>query len=139
MNHENNNGPLLLSQRIIQICLFLFAFIALLGGAVQFNLGEPDVNARLDNIHRFMAGVYFGCGTICAWAGWTVRKQQTLILLIAFTVFTAGMGRVLSMSKVGIPEPHSLWLGYLVPELTLPVVVVIAYWYSQNKLKASGI
>ena len=135
MSTENHDGPLLLSQRVIQICLFLFAFIALLGGAFQFYSGEPEVNARLDNVHRFMAGIYFGCGTICAWAGWTVRKQKTLILLIAFTVFTAGMGRVLSMSKVGIPEPQSVWLGYLIPELTLPIIVVLAYWNTQNKLK----
>jgi hypothetical protein len=28
-------------------------------------LGQPDTAARLDNIHRFMAGIYLGTGIIC--------------------------------------------------------------------------
>jgi hypothetical protein len=30
------------------------------------------------------------------------------------------------MAKVGLPQPKALWLGYLVPELVLPIVVVVA-------------
>lgn len=137
MSTEIKDSPLLLSQRITQIGLFLFAFIALTGGAVQFFLGEPEVSARLDNIHRFMAGVYFGCGTICAWAAWNIRTQGTLVMLIALCGFMGGLGRVLSMSKVGIPEPHALWLGYLTPELAVPVIIVITHLYSQNQLKVN--
>ena len=46
------------SQRVVQVCLFLVAAIAMFGGALQMVLGEPDVSPRLDNVHRFMAGVY---------------------------------------------------------------------------------
>ena len=46
-----------------------------------------------------------GTGLICLWAG---------------------CSRLLSMRKVGLPEPKGLWIGYLVPELVLPVVVVAA-------------
>ena len=60
--------PLLPSQRIAQICLFLFAAIAIFGGILQMYLGEPDTTPRLDNIHRFLAGVYLACGFICFWA-----------------------------------------------------------------------
>ena len=37
----------------------MLAVIALFGGGLQMYLGEPETNPRLDNIHRFMAGVYF--------------------------------------------------------------------------------
>ena len=30
------------------------------------------------------------------------------------------------MTKVGLPEPKALWLGYLVPELVLPILVAVA-------------
>jgi hypothetical protein len=114
------------SQRIVQVCLFLFAAIALSGGALQMYLGQPETTPRLDNVHRFLAGIYFGCGLICLWAGITVRQQRTLVLLLGLSVFLAGMGRLWSMRIVGLPEPPALWLGYLVPELLVSVLMVVA-------------
>ncbi|MGQ3083922.1 MAG: DUF4345 domain-containing protein [Hydrogenophaga sp.] len=118
--------PLRPSQRVVQIGLFLVAAIALAGGALQLFLGQPDTTPRLDNVHRFMAGVYFGSGLIAGWAGATVRQQGTLVYLIAFTVLSAGIGRLVSISQVGLPQPAAVWLGYLVPELLLPFVLFIA-------------
>jgi hypothetical protein len=117
---------MLLSQRIVQVSLFLLSAIALFGGTLQMVLGQPDTSPRLDNVHRFMAGIYFGCGLICLWAALTIQQQNTLVFLIAFSVFLAGCGRLLSISKVGIPEPHAVWLGYLVPELLLPLIIAAA-------------
>jgi hypothetical protein len=123
---------LLASQRVVQICLFLVTAIALSGGALQMYLGEPQSGARLDNVHRFMAGIYFGSGLIALWAGATIRQQGTLIYLIAFNVFLAGTGRLVSISQVGIPEPPALWIGYLCPELIVPFVMAIAHAISQR-------
>ena len=120
-------APLLVSQIVVQVCMFLFAAISLFGGTLQFVLGQPSTTPRLDNVHRFMAGVYFGSGLICLWAGFTIRQQGTLVFLIAIAVFLAGAGRLVSMSKVGLPKPYALWLGYLVPELVVPCIVVAAH------------
>jgi hypothetical protein len=119
-------ASMLPSQRVVQVCLFLLSGIALMGGTLQMVLGQPDTAPRLDNVHRFMAGIYFGCGLICFWAALTIRQQDTLVFLIAASVFIAGCGRLLSIGKVGIPEPHAVWLGYLVPELLLPIVIAVA-------------
>lgn len=119
--------PLLPSQRVVQVCLYFVAAIAVLGGSLQLYLGEPQVSARLDNVHRFMAGVYLSTGIISLWAASTIRNQGTLVYLLALGVFFAGIGRVLSISQVGLPEPHALWLAYLIPELTLPVVIAVAH------------
>ena len=124
--------PLPVSQRIVQICLFLLSAVALFGGALQIYLGQPETAPRLDNVHRFMAGIYFGCGLICLWAAFTIRNQNTLVFLIAFSVFLAGCGRLLSISKVGIPQPPAVWLGYLVPELVVPWVMVIAQIFTNR-------
>jgi hypothetical protein len=128
-----SNEPLLPSQRVVQICLFLFAAIGLLGGALQMSLGEPETLPRLDNVHRFMAGVYLGTGFINLWAAITIRQQGTLVYLVALGVLLAGIGRLWSISVVGLPEPAAVWLGYLVPELLLPVVVVIAHTMTQRR------
>jgi hypothetical protein len=95
-------------QRVVQVCLFLFAAIALTGGALQMVLGQPETTPRLDNVHRFMAGVYFSSGVISLWAAITVRMQETLVYLLALGVFLAGVGRLVSIAKVGLPEPAAL-------------------------------
>ncbi len=119
--------PLTLSQIVVQVCLFVFAAIALFGGSLQFYLGQPDTSPRLDNVHRFMAGVYFSTGLICLWAAITIRRQDTLVYLLALGVFLAGCGRVVSIRKVGLPQPAAVWLAYLIPELVLPIVVTVAH------------
>lgn len=124
-------APLSTSQFIVQICLFIVAAIAMLGGALQMVLGQPDTSARLDNVHRFMAGVYFSTGLINLWAALTIRQQGFLVYLLALGVLLAGMGRVVSISKVGLPKPTGVWLGYLIPELVLPIVIVVAHRASQ--------
>ena len=122
-------GSLATSQIIARVCLFAFSAIAIFGGSLQMVLGQPDTSPRLDNVHRFMAGIYLSMGVICAWAAITIREQGTLVYLIAGGVFVAGCGRLLSMSKVGLPEPKAVWLGYLAPELLLPWVLAIAHAY----------
>lgn len=123
----NTQTALSSAQLVVQICLFLVAAIAVFGGSLQMYLGQPSTSARLDNVHRFMAGVYLSTGIICFWAAITIRQQGTLVYLLALGVFLAGTGRLLSIAKVGLPEPRAVWLGYLAPELVLPIVIVLAH------------
>ena len=121
-----------ISQRIVQICLFLVTAIALTGGTLQMVLGQPDTVPRLDNVHRFLAGVYLGSGFIALWAAITIRQQGVLVYLIALNVFLAGTGRLISMSIVGLPQPSAVWLGYLIPELLVPCIIVLAHRASRH-------
>ena len=122
------NTELLTSQLIVQIGLFIVALIAIAGGLLQMYLGQPDTSPRLDNVHRFMAGVYFSTGLINLWATITIQQQGFLVYLLAFGIFFAGIGRLISIRKVRLPKPSALWLGYLVPELGLPFVIAIAHY-----------
>ena len=119
-------------QAIVQACLFLVAAIACVGGALQMVLGQPDTSSRLDNVHRFMAGVYFSTGLIALWAGLTVRSQGFLVYLLALGVLLAGTGRLVSIRKMGLPKPAGVWLAYLVPELVLPFVMAISQFLSRG-------
>jgi len=125
--------PLTPSQLVVRVCLFLVAAIAMFGGTVQLILGQPDTSPRLDNVHRFMAGVYLSVGFICLWAAITVRQQGFLVYLLALGVLFAGLGRVLSIAMVGLPEPRALWIGYMVPELVLPFVMAAAHYLGTRK------
>jgi len=119
-----------LSQHIAQVGLLLVAVIAIFGGSLQMYLGQPDTSPRLDNVHRFMAGVYLATGIICLWAGITIRQQGVLVYLLSLGVLLAGIGRLVSISKVGLPKPTAVWLGYLIPELVLPFVIAGAQYTS---------
>src|SRR6266850_4846785 len=121
---EEDSSMLPASQRAVQICLFILAAIALFGGVLQMSLGQPETAPRLDNLHRFLAGIYLGCGIIAAWAAITIRQQGTLVYLLALAVFLAGIGRLISMAKVGMPEPYALWLAYVMSELLIPCIMV---------------
>jgi hypothetical protein len=120
-------SPMLMSQCVVQVCLFLVSAIAVLGGSLQMYLGQPDTAPRLDNVHRFMAGVYLSTGLINFWAASTIRHQGMLVYLLALGVLLAGIGRLVSISQVGLPAPSAVWLGYLIPELLLPVVIAGAH------------
>ncbi|HEY9165073.1 MAG TPA: DUF4345 family protein [Candidatus Kryptonia bacterium] len=117
-------------QVVVQICLFIVSAIAIIGGSLQFYLGEPKVSPRLDNVHRFRAGVYLSTGFISLWAALTVRQQGFLIYLLALGVLMAGLGRVLSIWKVGLPEPKWVWRAYLIPELLIPFIIAVAHYLS---------
>ena len=116
--------PILLSQRVIQVCLFLLAAVALLGGTLQMALGQPETTPALDNIHRFLAGIYLSMGPLAIWVALTIRRHSTLIFLLAFSAFMGGVGRLVSMSIVGLPD--SRFLIYLIPELSIPFVMIAA-------------
>jgi hypothetical protein len=126
------------TQRVVQVCLFLVAAIALFGGSLQMLLGQPETTPRLDNVHRFMGGVYLSTGVISLWAAITIRQQGTLVYLIAFAVLMAAVGRLVSMSKVGLPEPAGVWLGYLIPELVFPVIIAAAHWATHRSQTTRG-
>lgn len=122
-----SEAPLLASQMVVRVCLFLVAAIAIFGGALQMYLGQPNTEPRLDNVHRFMAGVYLSTGFISLWAAITIRQQGTLVYLLALGVFLAGVGRLVSIGTVGLPTPAAVWLGYLIPELVVPVIIAVAH------------
>lgn len=127
--------PLLPTQRVVQICLFLFAAIAVSGGTLQMYLGEPDTTPRLDNIHRFLAGIYLACGFICFYTGVTIRDQNRLPYLIALAGLLGAIGRLISMSKVGLPEPSTPWILYLLAEIIVPIIIVMAQTMTNWKLR----
>jgi hypothetical protein len=134
---EKTQSEILPTQRVVQICLFLFTAIGLFGGTVQMYLGEPDTTPRLDNIHRFMAGIYLTTGFISLWTAMTIRKQNTLVFLLALGGLMGATGRLISMSIVGLPTPSGPWLIYLSSEIIIPLIMIACQIISNRKLEAN--
>jgi len=52
-----------ISQRTVQICLFLLAAIGLFGGTLQMSLGQPDTTPRLDNVYASLPASISAAGS----------------------------------------------------------------------------
>ena len=75
-------------------------------------------------------------GPLAIWTAITIRKHNEFIFFLAFSVFLAGIGRLISMSIVGIPE--NIFLIYLIPELSIPFIMIISQISLNKKLKDTG-
>ena len=111
------------SQIVVQVCLFVVAAIALFGGALQMVLGQPDTSPRLDNVHRFMAGVYFSTGLISLWAAITIRQQGFLVYLLALGVLLRRQRWPVAYLGQTVPMPD---LAAFVRKINPPAVVLVA-------------
>ena len=63
-------------------------------------------------------------GPIAIWVATTIKRHNTLVFLLAFTALMGGIGRLISMSIVGLPD--SRFLVYLIPELSVPFIMIAA-------------
>jgi hypothetical protein len=48
----------------------------------------------------------------------------------------ASCGRLLSIRIVGLPEPPPVWLGHLVPEMLVPMVLAAAHFTANRSAAA---
>lgn len=119
---------------ILRIIFIALAGLAISGGTLSLWKGSalPGVNAvpELDNVYRFMAGMYLGTGIICLWMAYTLENQGALVYLMALTVFLAGTGRCISLSLKGISNKK--FYLYTVAELVLAMVITLLQYMRMN-------
>ncbi len=92
----------------LQILLGLVALICLFGGMnlIRKGVGSflPDnitVPTYLDNIFRFLSGIYFSLGFLLTWVVCNIHQISDLIYCIGLVVIFSGFGRLYSRIKVG--------------------------------------
>ena len=93
--------------------------------------GDP-CSPRVDNIHRFLGGIYFSFGVIAVWMAKTIQVQTTLIYLTSITIGIGAGGRILSIIDYGLPEPKIAFLAYVTSEIIFPIIIVIAQITTDN-------
>lgn len=92
----------------IEIIIILVGLICFAGGTNILLKGAHgylpvDIPPQrvLDNLFRFMAGIYFGFGFMLAWVVLHITAVQDLIFFIGIIVACSGLGRWYSRMKVG--------------------------------------
>ena len=92
----------------LQILLGVVTLICLAGGVNLLIKGtgsflpkETPPQPVLDNLFRFLSGIYFGLGFLMAWVDLNFHKVNELIYFIGLVVVFSGLGRLYSKIKVG--------------------------------------
>ena len=97
-------------ELVLKIILSAVTTICFLGGINLMTKGTkaflPDtlpLQPRLDNLFRFLSGIYLGLGFLMLWV--TIHSDQVgnLLYFIGITVLFSGLGRFYSRIKVGSP------------------------------------
>lgn len=122
---------MVLALRIIFTILFVISLTGSIQGLVRgpsrWNRRGPDVSRGLDNVFRFMSGVYLGVSCICLWMVISMDEQGVLVYLLALTVFLGGLGRAVSFSFKGVP--NRTYYLYILAELGLPVLIAVINYF----------
>ena len=92
----------------LQILLGIVSLICLTGGTNLLIKGAnyflPNPSAPLpvlDNLFRFLSGIYFGLGFLMIWVVFHLHQTNELIYFIGIVVICSGLGRLYSRMKVG--------------------------------------
>ena len=117
-------------ELLLQILLGLVALICLLGGmnllikgAGSFLPETTQVPAVLDNLFRFLSGIYFGLGFLMVWVVVNFHKTQSLIYCIGIVVIFSGLGRLYSRIKVGSGGKYLNFI--MVFEIILGIAIIL--------------
>ncbi len=108
------------------------SIMLLINGAALPQGAVEKMPGRLDNILRYMAGLYLGLGVICLWMAFTMNQQSTLVYFVALTVFLGALGRIISIGEQGMPG--KMFYAYLIAELVLPILIVVLQYIRAHRL-----
>ena len=114
----------------IKILLSIITLICLLGGTNLLLKGaNPFLPANtqpvkiLDNLVRFLSGIYFSLGFLVGWVVFHFERENDLIYFIALVAIFSGLGRLYSRMKVGSAGKYFDFI--MVFEIALGVAIII--------------
>ncbi len=121
-------------ETAIQIILGIIAMICFLGGtnllvkgAGYFLPKEVPPQLMLDNVLRFLSGIYLGMGFLCAWAAFKVPEVNELIYLLGIVVICSGLGRLYSRLKM---NKSTTYLNFVMAlELALGAALILLQYF----------
>jgi hypothetical protein len=117
----------------LQILLSIVSLICLLGGMNLLIKGAgyflPGTNTpqRLDNLFRFLSGIYFGVGFLMTWVVFNFHKLNDLIYFIGLVVIFSGLGRLYSRIKVGSAGKYFDYI--MVFEIILGISIILLQYF----------
>ena len=118
----------------LQVLLSIVTLICLAGGmnlllkgANYFLPENISPQLILDNLVRFLSGIYFGLGFLIAWVVFHIQYETDLIYFIGIVVIFSGLGRLYSRVKVGSAGKY---LDYIMSfEIFLGIAIISLQYF----------
>ena len=114
----------------LQILLSLTALICFLGGLNLLIKGAnyflpKDIQPQLilDNLIRFLSGIYFSMSFLLAWGVFNIREIHDLVYFLGLPIVFSGLGRLYSRIKVGSAGNYFDFI--MVFEIALGAAVIV--------------
>ncbi|MFT3822834.1 MAG: DUF4345 domain-containing protein [Chitinophagaceae bacterium] len=121
-------------ERSLQIILGILSLICLAGGTNFLVKGAGAYLPKttppqpvLDNIFRFLSGIYFGITFLLIWSIFHITEINTLIYLVGLIVICAGLGRLYSVIKVGSAGKNLYYIMIL--EIVVGLTMIILQYF----------
>ncbi|MBS1730652.1 MAG: DUF4345 domain-containing protein [Bacteroidetes bacterium] len=117
-------------QLSIQILVGLLTFICIAGGMNLLLKGVASFLPKgaksppvLDNLFRFLSGIYFGLGFMMAWVCFHLETVGNLVYFIGFVVLCSGLGRLYSRMKLGSAGNYLFFI--MIFEIVLGILIMV--------------
>lgn len=122
--------PITIILGVIATICFLGGANILLKGAGYFLPKETPPQIVLDNVVRFLAGIYFGMGFLLVWAVIHINKIDDLVYLLGIIVCLSGLGRLYSRAKMG---PGGTYLfAVMCLEIILGITLILLQYFRNS-------
>jgi Domain of unknown function (DUF4345) len=112
----------------LQVTLAILSMIPLLVATMGITQGTSRwlsidaITPNFDSHYRYITGYYFSLGLLGLWLVPKIEKQTGLFRIGCASVFIGGVGRVISIVQVGVP--NSLMLAFTALELCFPLLLL---------------
>lgn len=129
-----------MERRLFQLIIGLLSLVPILGavtavgqgGAFFFPDGAP-VPKDLDNQYRYLAGTYLAVTLAIWWTLGNIEERLAAIRIVCAGIFIGGLGRILSMATVGMPDSPEFVAGVIIEVVLVPLLLL---WQVRLRRKA---
>jgi hypothetical protein len=119
-------------KSVFQVLLAIFGTVAVITGLWGIITGALDKeyavsfaknNLILDNNLRYFSGLWLGIGIGLFLIIPKIENNRAVLVYICLSIFTGGIGRVISIIQVGYPS--ILYVIFTVLELLFPLLILL--------------
>jgi hypothetical protein len=112
---------------IVTLICLLGGMNLLLKGANYFLPKNVPPQRILDDLFRFLSGIYFALGFLMAWVLFHIQHENGLIYFIGIVVIFSGLGRLYSRVKVGSAGKYFDYMMAL--EIALGTAIILLQYF----------
>lgn len=111
---------------VVALICFLGGINIMLKGAMNFLPKDTPTQPILDDLVRFLSGIYLGSGFLFAYAAFHVSTIGQVPYFLGVIVAFSGLGRLYSRAKVGSAGKYFDFI--LVVEILLGLAIILLEW-----------